>query len=166
LYRSIDSMQGGHADHYASYERLRLDWPAAGVLRVTIDNPARANALDATGHAEITRTWRDADADERVRAVLVTGAGHTFSAGGDLDWVRSLADDPRARIAGLAEARELVANLVDFTKPVVSAVRGVAVGAGLAVALLADISVVARDARLLDGHTRLGVAAGDHAALV
>ncbi|MFI6604630.1 enoyl-CoA hydratase/isomerase family protein [Nonomuraea sp. NPDC050536] len=153
-------------DRYAGYQRLRLSWAADGVLKVTIHNPGRANALDATGHAEITRIWRDAEADDRVRAVLITGAGRTFSAGGDLDWVQSLADDPRARIAGLREARELVINLIEFTKPVVSAVRGAAVGAGLVVALLADVSVVAKNARLIDGHTKLGVAAGDHAPLV
>jgi enoyl-CoA hydratase len=153
-------------DGYPGYERLHLDWASAGVLRVTIDNPGRANALDAVAHGEITRIWRAADADERVRAVLVTGRGRCFSAGGDLAWVRSLAGDPRTRTSGLREARELVTNLVDFTKPVVSAVRGAAVGAGLAVALLADISVVASDARLIDGHTTLGVAAGDHAALI
>ncbi|WP_214322645.1 enoyl-CoA hydratase/isomerase family protein [Nonomuraea sediminis] len=153
-------------DRYAGYQRLRLSRTADGVLQVTIHNPGRANALDAAGHAEITRIWRDAETDDRVRAVLVTGAGSTFSAGGDLDWVQSLADDPQARIAGLREARELVTNLIEFTKPVVSAVRGAAVGAGLVVALLADVSVVANNARLIDGHTKLGVAAGDHAPLV
>ncbi|HEX4815641.1 MAG TPA: enoyl-CoA hydratase/isomerase family protein [Nonomuraea sp.] len=153
-------------DGYPEYQRLALRWASAGVLQVTINNPRRANALDAVGHGEITRVWRDAEADPRVRAVLVTGAGSTFSAGGDLDWVRSLADDPQARTAGLREARELVTNLIEFTKPVVSAVRGAAVGAGLVVALLADISVVAQNARLIDGHTKLGVAAGDHAALI
>ncbi|MHC9294563.1 enoyl-CoA hydratase/isomerase family protein [Mycobacterium sp. LTG2003] len=151
---------------YRDYRVLATDWVADGVLRITITNPTRANALDAVGHAEITRIWREADADDRVRAVLVCGAGANFSAGGDLAWVRSLADEPQARLDGMREARELVVNLVEFSKPVVSAVRGVAVGAGLAVALLADISVVADDARLIDGHTRLGVAAGDHAALI
>ncbi|WP_433136433.1 enoyl-CoA hydratase/isomerase family protein [Actinomadura nitritigenes] len=153
-------------DRYERYERLDVSWASDGVLKVTIDNPGRANALDGLGHAELTRIWRDAEADDRVRAVLVTGAGRTFSAGGDLDWVQSFVDDPDARIGGLREARELVTNLIEFGKPVVSAVRGAAVGAGLVVALLADVSVVAENARLVDGHTRLGVAAGDHAPLV
>ncbi|MEU7860666.1 enoyl-CoA hydratase/isomerase family protein [Nonomuraea sp. NPDC049141] len=153
-------------DGYPEYQRLDLSWVSEGVLRITINNPRRANALDAVSHGEITRVWRDAEADPRVRAVLVTGAGRTFSAGGDLDWVRSLAEDPQARTAGLREARELVTNLIEFSKPVVSAVRGAAVGAGLVVALLADVSVVAKNARLIDGHTKLGVAAGDHAVLV
>lgn len=153
-------------DGYPNYERLRLDWAADGVLRVTIDNPGRANALGGQAHGEIARIWRDADSDARVSAILVTGAGDHFCAGGDLDWVRTLAEDPAARIAGLHEARDLVTNMIHCAKPVVSAVRGVAVGAGLAVALLADVSVVSRTARLIDGHVAFGVAAGDHAALI
>jgi enoyl-CoA hydratase len=65
----------------------------------------------------------------------------------------------------MREARDLVLNLIDCSKPIVSAVHGPAVGAGLVAALLADVSVVARSARIIDGHTRLGVAAGDHAAI-
>lgn len=152
-------------DAYPEFAGLRTACSDSGVLTIVIDNPDRANAVDARTHNDLSRIWRRVDDDPAVRAVLVTGAGETFSAGGDLDWVRELAEDFGARAAGLREARELVANLVNCSKPVVSAVRGVAVGAGLAVALLADISVVATDARLIDGHTRIGVAAGDHAVL-
>jgi enoyl-CoA hydratase len=80
--------------------------------------------------------------------------------------VAEIAADFRTRVEVLREARELVYNLVDCAKPVVSAIQGPAVGAGLVVALLADVSVAARSARLIDGHTRLGVAAGDHAVLI
>ncbi|WJJ14631.1 enoyl-CoA hydratase/isomerase family protein (plasmid) [Prescottella equi] len=151
---------------YDSYERLVFDTPHEGILRVTINNPTRANALDAQGHNEITKVWRDIDADPSVRAVIVTGAGQHFSAGGDLAWVQTFVDDADSRDAGHTEARELVYNLINFSKPLVSAIKGVAVGAGLVVALLADVSIAANDARLLDGHTKLGVAAGDHATLV
>ena len=65
----------------------------------------------------------------------------------------------------MREARDLVLNVIDCSKPIVSAIHGPAVGAGLVVGLLADVSVVARTARIIDGHTRLGVAAGDHAAI-
>ena len=66
----------------------------------------------------------------------------------------------------LSEMSDLVYNMASCEKPIVSAVNGVAVGAGLVVAVLADISVCAQDARLGDGHVRLGVAAGDHAAII
>jgi enoyl-CoA hydratase len=77
-----------------------------------------------------------------------------------------MAREPETRNVVLDEARALVANLLACDTPVVSAVRGPAVGAGLAVALLADISIVTPEATLLDGHVRIGVAAGDHAVLV
>jgi enoyl-CoA hydratase len=75
-------------------------------------------------------------------------------------------EDDAALVRVWKEASDLVYNLVNCSKPVVSAIRGTAVGAGLAVALLADIAIAGRSAKLMDGHTRLGVAAGDHAVLI
>jgi enoyl-CoA hydratase len=77
-----------------------------------------------------------------------------------------MAADFAVRIRVLREARDLVYNVINCSKPIVSAIEGPAVGAGLVVGLLADVSIAARDARIMDGHTRLGVAAGDHAAIV
>ncbi|SEF61797.1 enoyl-CoA hydratase [Thermomonospora echinospora] len=153
-------------DRYGTYRRLKTDWPLPGVLRVTISRPERLNAVDTVGHRELAEIWRDADADERVRAVLVRGEGAAFSAGGDLAMIEEMIADPLVRSRIMREARDLVYNLINCAKPVVSAIQGPAVGAGLAVALLADVSVAGRSARIIDGHTRLGVAAGDHAAIV
>ncbi|MGK5557764.1 enoyl-CoA hydratase/isomerase family protein [Actinomadura kijaniata] len=151
---------------YDSYRRLRLDWAAPGVLRVTLSTPGKLNAVDTVGHGELARIWRDADADEAVRAVLVRGEGAAFSAGGDLSMIEEMMADHAVRSRILREARDIVMNVIECSKPVVSAVQGPAVGAGLAVALLADISVAGRTAKIIDGHTRLGVAAGDHAAII
>jgi enoyl-CoA hydratase len=73
--------------------------------------------------------------------------------------------DESVRLRVMREARDLVFNVIDCAKPIVSAIHGPAVGAGLVAGLLADVSVVARTARIIDGHTRLGVTAGDHAAI-
>ncbi len=151
---------------YERYERLLIDWADTGVLRVTMSAPGRLNAVDATAHRELAGIWRDADRDDRVRAVLVRGEGAAFSAGGDLAMIEQMIEDYEVRSRVLAEARDIVYNLVNCSKPVVSAIQGPAVGAGLAVGLLADVSVAGRNARIIDGHTRLGVAAGDHSALV
>jgi enoyl-CoA hydratase len=151
---------------YARYERLKIDWAGAGILRITLSAPGRLNAVDAVAHGELARIWRDADADDRVRAILVRGEGTAFSAGGDLAMVEEMLDGHAARVRIMREARDLVMNLIDCSKPVVSAIQGPAVGAGLAVALLADVSVAGRTAKIIDGHTRLGVAAGDHAAII
>ncbi|WP_246074418.1 enoyl-CoA hydratase/isomerase family protein [Nonomuraea terrae] len=148
------------------YAKLRTDTPAEGVLRVTISEPGRLNAVDATAHRELSEVWRDADRDDSVRVILVTGEGRAFSAGGDLSMIEEMTRDHATRLRVFAEARDLVYNVLNCSKPIVSAIQGPAVGAGLAVALLADISVAGRTARIIDGHTRLGVAAGDHAAIV
>ncbi len=117
-------------------------------------------------HRDLAQVWRRIDADPNVRAVLVRGAGEHFSAGGDFALIEEMLADDAALVRVWQEASDLVYNLVNCSKPVVSAIRGVAVGAGLAVALLADIAIAGRSARLMDGHTRLGVAAGDHAVLI
>jgi enoyl-CoA hydratase len=151
---------------YASYQRLLFDEPTDGVLRVTMNNPGRLNSADKVMHAELARIWRDVDADEEVRAVVLTGAGDAFSAGGDFDMIEEIMDDFETRARIFREARDIVFNIIDCSKPVVSAIRGPAVGAGLVCGLLADISIATPSARIIDGHTRLGVAAGDHAAIV
>jgi enoyl-CoA hydratase len=80
--------------------------------------------------------------------------------------IEAMLEDQTARMRVWQEAHDLVYNLVNCSKPIVSAIQGPAVGAGLVAALLSDISIAAKDAKIVDGHTRLGVAAGDHAALV
>ncbi|GAA3446778.1 enoyl-CoA hydratase/isomerase family protein [Planomonospora venezuelensis] len=148
------------------YEKLKVDWAADGVLRVVISEPRRLNAVDMTGHRELAEIWRDADLDDDVRAVVVRGEGEVFSAGGDLSMIEEMTRDHATRMRIFTEARDIVYNVINCSKPVVSAIQGPAVGAGLAVALLADVSVAGRSAKIIDGHTRLGVAAGDHAAIV
>jgi enoyl-CoA hydratase len=154
------------SDRYASYQRLKFDRPAPRVLRVTMSNPGRLNSADAIMHAELARIWRDVDEDETVSAVVLTGEGTAFSAGGDFDMIGEIMDDFAMRVRIFKEARDIVFNIIDCTKPVVSAIRGPAVGAGLVCGLLADVSIATPEARIIDGHTRLGVAAGDHAAIV
>jgi enoyl-CoA hydratase len=98
--------------------------------------------------------------------VLVRGADGAFSAGGDLDLVLEIANDAETRARVFEEARDLVYNVIACPKPIVSAMTGPAVGAGLAVGLLADVSIATPRTKIVDGHTKLGVAAGDHAAIV
>ena len=154
------------SDPYAAYQRLTFDRPRAGVLRVSMNNPERLNAADAAMHAELAQIWLDVDRDDSVLAVILTGAGRAFSAGGDFGMIEKIMDDFETRLRVHREARDMVYNLINCSKPVVSAMRGPAVGAGLVCGLLADISIATPQARIIDGHTRLGVAAGDHAAIV
>jgi enoyl-CoA hydratase len=117
-------------------------------------------------HRDLAQVWRRIDLDEAVRVVVIRGDGANFSSGGDFDMIERMIEDEATLIRVWKEASDLVYNLINCSKPVVSAIRGSAVGAGLAIALLADVSVAADNARILDGHTKLGVAAGDHAVII
>jgi enoyl-CoA hydratase len=104
--------------------------------------------------------------DDSVRCAVQRGSGMGFSGGGDLALVQDMANDFGVRTRVWKEARDLVYNVINCDKPIVSAMHGPSVGAGLVAGLLADISIAAKSAKIVDGHTRLGVAAGDHAAIV
>jgi enoyl-CoA hydratase len=156
---------------YDDYRHLQVA-VEDGIALVTINRPEFLNATNNRLHWELTQIWTDIDNDPAVRVAVVTGAGDAaFSAGGDLADLEERDALPTAErfeaIVALAkEARELVYTIINCDKPIISAINGVAVGAGLVVALMADISVMAEEARLTDGHTRLGVAAGDHACII
>ena len=150
----------------SSYQHLKLEQRPHGILLITLNRPEKLNAADEVMHSELARVWSEVSRDRDVRVAVVTGAGRAFSAGGDLAMVERIAGNFDRATQMLTEMSDLVYNMANCEKPVVSAINGVAVGAGLVVGLLADISVCARDAKLGDGHVRLGVAAGDHAAII
>jgi enoyl-CoA hydratase len=152
------------ADLYAEYRELKFERPRPGVLAVVLDAPG-LNSVNERMHRELADVWRTIDRDPETRVALLRGAGKAFSAGGNFDMVERIMDDFSVRLRILREARDLVYNVIDCSKPIVSAMHGPAVGAGLVAGVLADVSVVGRSARIIDGHTRLGVAAGDHAAI-
>ena len=151
-------------DRYDAFPHLRFDRPAAGVLRITLDGPG-LNAVDHDVHRELADVWLAVDRDPETNVAVIQGAGKAFSAGGSFELLDDMMSDYAVRTRVMREARDLVFNVINCAKPVVSAIHGPAVGAGLVAALLADVSVVGRTARIIDGHTRLGVAAGDHAAI-
>ncbi len=152
-------------DSYAGYTKLQIDRPHPKVLRIVMNN-GRMNSADHAMHGELARVWLDLDRDSTVNAAILTGAGKVFSAGGDFEMIKDLIDDSEQRLRTWREARDIVYNLINCSKPVVTAMRGVSVGAGLVCGLLGDISIASKDCVIVDGHTRLGVAAGDHAAII
>ncbi|MFZ0918502.1 MAG: enoyl-CoA hydratase/isomerase family protein [Candidatus Dormiibacterota bacterium] len=153
-------------DLASSFPSLIFERPEEGILVITMQAEGRLNAADAAMHRDLAEVWRAVDADTETRAVIIRGAGGTFSSGGDFDLIDEMVADFGARARVLRESRDLVYNIINCSTPVVSAIDGVAVGAGLVVGLLADVSIAGRSARLIDGHTRIGVAAGDHAAII
>jgi enoyl-CoA hydratase len=152
------------SDRYAEFPSLRCEVLDSGVLQIVLDAP-RLNAVGPQMHRDLAGVWTEIDRDDDVRAVIVRGEGRAFSAGGSFDMIEEMTHDVSVRARVMREARDIVYGVINCSKPVVSAICGPAVGAGLVVALLADVSVAGRTAKIVDGHTRLGVAAGDHAAI-
>ncbi|MDT7618497.1 MAG: enoyl-CoA hydratase [Pseudonocardiales bacterium] len=152
------------SDVYERFTALRIEHPEDAILRIVLDGP-NLNAVSAAAHEQLADIWPVIDRDAGVRAVVIQGAGKAFSAGGSFDMIEEMAADPVVRTRVMREARDIVYNVINCSKPIVSAIHGPCVGAGLAIALLADISVAGRKAKIVDGHTRLGVAAGDHAVI-
>src|SRR2546423_6321137 len=117
-------------ERYAAFPSLELDRPAPHVLRLTLRAPGRLNAVSGTMHGELAAIWRTIGEDDETRAVVVRGADGAFSAGGDLELVLEIASDYETRRRVFHEARDLVYNVLDCPKPIVSAMTGPAVGAG------------------------------------
>ncbi len=151
-------------DYEGLFPSFKFDRPGEGLLRMTFDAPG-LNSVSVDAHREIAEVWPAVDKDPEVRVVLLRGAGKGFSSGGSFELLESMIGGYENRMRVLKEARDLVTNIIACSKPIVSAIHGPAVGAGLVAAMLADVSVAGRTARIIDGHTRLGVAAGDHAAI-
>ncbi|NYT35976.1 enoyl-CoA hydratase/isomerase family protein [Allopusillimonas soli] len=155
---------------YSKYRSLTINHHDNGILELVMGASQSANKKLSTAdhdmHRELSTIWNDIDRDPETRVAIIRGEGKGFSAGGDLSLVQDMADDFQVRARVWREARDLVYNVINCSKPVVSAMHGPAVGAGLVAGLLADVSIAAENARIIDGHTRLGVAAGDHSAIV
>ena len=151
---------------YSSYQDLKVRHLEPGILEIVMGEEGKLATATARAHAEMARIWLDVDRDDETRVAILRGAGKGFSAGGDLAMVEQMTHDFAVRVRVWREARDLVYNMINCSKIIISAMHGPAVGAGLVAGLMADISIAAKNARLIDGHTRLGVAAGDHAAIV
>jgi enoyl-CoA hydratase len=151
-------------DRYADFPSLRFERPEPGILRIVLDAPG-LNAVGPRMHRDLAEVWLAVDRDPETRVVILRGAGKAFSAGGSFELIDNMLRDYALRTQVLREARDIVKNVIDCSKPIVSAMHGPAVGAGLVCGLLADVSIATKKARIIDGHTRLGVAAGDHAAI-
>ena len=151
------------SDPFAAYKELKIERRDDGIVVITLNRPDVLNAMTYGMHGELARIWDDINRDPKSRVAVVTGAGRAFCAGNDLN-------NPDPDFDGVREimrdAVSIVRGMIECDKPIISAINGVAVGAGLAVAVLADVSVAAEDAKLIDGHTNVGVAAGDHACVI
>lgn len=136
------------------------------VLRVVIDHPtSELNAVDGLLHEELTALFRELTREDEARAVVLTGRGRAFSAGGDFDWLPSL-DDLEKLEHLRRDAKQMIWDLLDVQLPIVAALNGPAVGLGASLALLCDVIFMAETATLADPHVRVGIVAGDGGAAI
>ena len=151
---------------YSEFRHLLFERHDRKVMLVTLNRPDTLNSANARMHWELTKVWDVLREDDEVNVIVVTGAGKAFSSGGDIAWVEKMVGNPDEVAKAQKEAADLVYGILRCEKPIISAINGVAVGAGLVVALMADISIMSDQARFTDGHVRLGVGAGDFAAIM
>jgi enoyl-CoA hydratase len=140
---------------------------AEGPVRlVELNRPGQRNAASEVLHTALAALWDRLAADDEVRAVVLTGRGRAFSAGGDFQVMTRVQQDEVFREQQIAEARRIVTGMVHCPVPVIAAVNGPAVGLGCSLALLSDLVLMAESAYLADPHVQVGLAAGDGGALM
>ena len=152
---------------YKQYQHLLFERREDGVLLITINRPDKLNAANYRLHWELEHVWKDVEEDEETRVVVITGAGKAFSAGGENSEVEETVWQRRARHEHDARRQRYCLQRDQYLDKPIVLVMDVCVSAEAgAVALLADISIAAENARIIDGHVRFGVAAGDHAPII
>src|ERR687896_1057659 len=133
--------------NYADYRELKIRRLEPGILEIVMGEEGKLAVATARAHAEMARVWLDVDRDPDTRVAILRGAGKGFSAGGDMAMVEEMTRDAAVRARVWREARDLVYNMLNCSKIVISAMHGPAVGAGLVPGLKADISLAAKKAR-------------------
>lgn len=154
--------------NYGIYEFLQVEI-SEGVALLTLNRPEQYNAISMPCHHELEKVWLDLAADERVRAIVITGAGKAFSSGGDLKAMIDRHGKEEGRLHALncpGSTRRLWQNMLEVPQPIIAAVNGHAIGVGATLALMADISIIANEAKFGDTHTGVGMVAGDGGAVI
>lgn len=153
---------------YRRYECLKVE-KADNVATVTLNRPAALNAVNPQMHRELERIWLDLAEDPEVNAILLTGAGKAFCAGGDVKGMAARAEgdgEPRRFRLNPAGGKRLIQNLLEVEQPIIGAINGDAVGLGATIALFCDVIVASEQARFGDPHVRVGIVAGDGGAVI
>ncbi|MCC7363350.1 MAG: enoyl-CoA hydratase/isomerase family protein [Dehalococcoidia bacterium] len=135
-----------------------------GIATLTLNRPERLNAVNDTMHSELSTIFADAQDDPEVNVVVLTGAGRAFSAGGDTSLDRKFETKTGRGI--MQEARHIIDDVIDLEKPLIAAVNGHAIGLGATLATLADVSFMAKGAKLGDPHVKVNLPAGNGSAVI
>lgn len=146
----------------STYTTLAVERPQPEIVVARLNRPTRLNAITFTMFDEFVKLQREVEADRAARVLVLTGEGRAFCAGLDLDEAATLPEMSAAEmLAGQESWAASVAGFRHMTKPVVAAVNGAAAGAGMALALAADIRVASTPARFNAAFVRIGLSGGD-----
>jgi len=159
------SSHDGSGD-YTRFAQLAVGVDSHGIATVTLNRPEKKNAVGVKMHAELAVIFRELERDPAVRVVVLTGAGSAFSAGGDLEWMQEMIDDPSIFERTIREAKEIVLSMLDCEKPVIAKVNGHAMGLGATLALFCDVIFASTKARIGDPHVGIGLVAADGGAII
>lgn len=147
----------------ANYQTLKFT-PKGSVLILSLNRPEQLNTVSARLHTELSTVFAEIAQDPTVKAVVLTGEGRAFSAGGDLSWFKNIMRDEIDRL--FVEARKIIIDLLELPQPIISAINGAAAGLGATLALFCDIVDADDKAKILDPHVRVGITAGDGGAII
>lgn len=151
---------------YEYCKNVKVERRDNGILVVTLDNPP-TNAFTDPMHDQLRRLLEDVNYDKQTKVIVITGAGEkAFSAGGDIQHMRDLLDQPRQTVEAFVEARRLLNALLRLEKPLITRLNGHAIGLGATIALFSDLCYAVETARIADPHVAVGYAAGDGGALI
>lgn len=148
---------------YSRYTQVELR-KTGTVLTVYLNRPDSMNAVNSRLHTELSTLFADIAADRSVNAVVLTGAGRAFSAGGDLEWFRQITPEQVDEL--FVEARKIIIDLLELPQPIIAAINGAAAGLGATLALFCDVVFASEKARISDPHVRVAVTAGDGGAVI
>lgn len=151
--------------NFSRYEAIALD-AQDGVLYATLNRPETMNAIDDIMDKELAQLFFDVADDPSVRVLVITGAGRAFSAGGDIDHMQTVIDQPELFYNSMARNKRVIYSMLDCPKPVIAKVNGHAIGLGATIALFSDLIYAVPKAKIADPHVKVGFVAGDGGAVI
>jgi enoyl-CoA hydratase len=136
------------------------------LLRANFNRPDTLNAIDRIAHDELARFFTELAVDPLTDVVILSGVGRAFSAGGDLEHIQRMIDDPSTFVDDIPNVKRLVFGMLDCPKPIIAKLNGHAIGLGATIALLCDVVFAVPTAKIGDPHVKVGFAAGDGGAVI
>lgn len=150
---------------YDHYEELLIQRDDR-LLTITLNRPDRLNTVNGAMHRELARIFADVAMDDQVDLVVLTGAGDSFSAGGDIAWMNAMLNEPLGMADIAVEGKRIISTLLDLEKPIICRLNGDAIGLGATIALFCDVVIADENAKIADPHVRVGLVAGDGGAVI